>query len=129
MPSRSGSCSRERFFRLAGSRRRPRAWVNAMTSTLGRGRLRLPAKLVLLFLTAVPVNAAEPNLRNVTVRGLQIGGTTTLTAEGDDLGTGPRLLLPFPAKQERKPGATGQRATFDVTLADDVPPGYHHLRV
>src|SRR5262249_45330269 len=39
------------------------------------------------------------------------------------------LLLPFAAKQERKTGSTDKLATFDVTLADDVPPGYYNLRV
>jgi hypothetical protein len=73
--------------------------------------------------------AAEPNLRNVNVRGLQVGGSTTLAVDGDDLGTAPRLLLPFAAKQERKPGSTAQQATFDVTLAADVVPGYYNLRI
>lgn len=73
--------------------------------------------------------AAEPSVRNFNVRGLQIGETTTLTVDGDDLGAAPRLLLPFAAKQELKPGSTKNQATFDVTLAADVEPGYHQLRV
>jgi hypothetical protein len=77
----------------------------------------------------VKSSAAEPNLRAVTVRGLQVGGTTTLTIDGDDLGKEPRLLLPFAAKQERKPGGTDKQVTFDVTLAADVVSGYYNLRV
>ncbi|HEX5273237.1 MAG TPA: hypothetical protein VFW33_22225, partial [Gemmataceae bacterium] len=68
-------------------------------------------------------------MRAVSVRGLQVGGTTTLTIDGDDLGKQPRLLLSFAAKQERKPGATDKQAVFDVTLAADVVPGYYNLRV
>jgi hypothetical protein len=73
--------------------------------------------------------ATEPAVRALNVRGLQVGGTTTLTIDGDDLGKEPRLLLPFTAKQERKAGATDKQATFDVTLGADVAPGYYNLRV
>src|SRR5436309_8590058 len=82
----------------------------------------------LLAAVALPVAAAEPTVRTVTVRGLQVGGTTTLTLDGDDLGKSPRLLLPFPAKQTLKPGSTEKQATFEVTVGEDVVPGYYHLR-
>jgi hypothetical protein len=83
--------------------------------------------------------AAEPVVRNVSVRGLQVGGTTTITIDGDDLGrvtkvfsmrfgTEPKLLLPFVAKQTLKPGHTNKKAEFEVTPADDVTPGLYHLR-
>src|SRR4051812_16927380 len=85
--------------------------------------------LVALCVAAPPLRAAEPTIRNLNVRGLQIAGTTTITLDGDDLGTAPRLLLPFPAKQQLKPGATKTQAVFDVTLEGDIEPGYHHLRV
>ncbi len=73
--------------------------------------------------------AAEPVLRDVNLRGLEIGGTTNLIVDGDELGTAPRLLLPFPTKQELKPGGTDKRATFDVVLTADVTPGYYQVRV
>ena len=73
--------------------------------------------------------AAEPVIRNLDVRGLRIGGTTTLTIDGDDFGKVPRLLLPFAAKQMLKPGATDKKFTCDVTLDNEVTPGYHHLRI
>jgi hypothetical protein len=79
--------------------------------------------------SVVPCFAAEPTIRNVNVRGLQVGGSTTLTLDGDEFGTAPRLLLPFPVKQQRKTGSTNAQATFDVTLAADVVPGYYNLRV
>jgi hypothetical protein len=82
-----------------------------------------------LCLSASAAVAAEPALRSLDVRGLRVGGTTTHTVDGDDLGKEPRLLLPFAAKQALRAGSTDKRATFDVTLDADVVPGYYHLRV
>ena len=73
--------------------------------------------------------AAEPAIRNLDLRGLQVGATTTITIDGDELGLAPRLLLPFAAQQQLKPASTPQRASFDVTLAADIVPGYYHVRV
>src|SRR5215208_4236551 len=73
--------------------------------------------------------AVEPEVRNLSVRGLQVGGTTTVVVDGDDLGTNPRLMLPFPAKQVRNPKSTDKQATFEVTLEGSVIPGYYSLRV
>jgi hypothetical protein len=90
--------------------------------------------LLLALLTWAPANlcAGEPVLRNLSLRGLQIGGTTTLVIDGDELGAAPRLLLPFPARQQLKPASANApktQATFEVTLDGDVEPGYHHLRL
>jgi len=68
-------------------------------------------------------------IRNLNIRGLQVGATTTLILDGDDFGTAPRLLLSFPAQQQLKKDSNSKRATFDVTLAGDVPPGYYPLSV
>lgn len=85
-----------------------------------------------------PISAAEPTVRNLNVRGLQVGGTTTISIDGDDLGKPPSfsspfskpptLLLPFPAKLTLKPGGTDKKAEFEVTLPDTVTPGLYHLR-
>jgi hypothetical protein len=75
------------------------------------------------------LTAAEPVIRNLDVRGLRVGGTTTLIIDGDDLGAAPRLLLPFSTKQTLKPGSTEKKAVFDLTLADAVVPGFYNLRV
>jgi hypothetical protein len=83
---------------------------------------------LILLVAASATRAAEPTVRNVSVRGLQVGGTTALTIDGDDLGKAPRLLLPFPAKQALKPGATDKQATFEVTLDGNIEPGYANLR-
>jgi hypothetical protein len=93
--------------------------------------MRFRSILLLTVFASLPatLRAVEPTVRNVSLRGLQIGGTTTVMIDGDDFGPAPRLLLPFTAKQQLKPGSTKVQATFDVTLDGDVEPGYHHLRV
>jgi hypothetical protein len=90
---------------------------------------RWPLLLVLFLGLPANVRGGEPVVRNLSLRGLQIGGGTTLVIDGDDLGAAPRLLLPFAAKWQQQPGGTPNRATFAVTLDGDVEPGYHQLRV
>ena len=85
--------------------------------------------LILFLLVAANLPAAEPVIRAINLRGLQVGGTTSFTIDGDDLGKEPKLLLPFPAKQTLKPGATDKKAIIDVALDDAVVPGYYHLRL
>jgi hypothetical protein len=92
-------------------------------------RICLLCVSVPLWFNSSSVPAAEPVVRNLSIRGLQVGGTTTIVLDGDDLGTAPRLLLPFPVKSEMKKGSTDKQATFDVTLGGDVVPGYYHLRI
>jgi hypothetical protein len=98
-----------------------------MTSFTRLSPIRLLASLAVLAALAAHVCAAEPTLRSIDVRGLQIGGTTTVVVDGDGLGGAPRLVLPFAAKQALKPGATATRAVFDVTLDGNVEPGYANL--
>lgn len=100
-----------------------------MTSKSGAVVTPSVSALVVLLAIALPLDAAEPTLRNLNIRGMQVNGTTTLVFDGDDFGKAPRLLLPFNAKQALKTGSTDKQATFDVTLPDDVIPGYHHVRV
>lgn len=82
-----------------------------------------------LAFAAVVVRAAEPTVRSADVRGLQVGQTTTITLDGDDLGGTPQLMLPFPVKQKIQAGATPKRVSFDVTLDSGAVPGFYHLRV
>lgn len=84
---------------------------------------------LLLLSLAGTIHAAAPVITNVNVRGLRVGGTATLTFDGNELGTTPRLLLPFPAKQTLKPKSTNNQATFDVTLEAGVVPGYYQTRL
>ena len=74
-------------------------------------------------------SAGEPTLSNLNIRGLQIGSTTSLVVSGDEFGAAPRLLLPFPGKQELQPGATNNQATFNVTPEGEIQPGYYQVRV
>lgn len=73
--------------------------------------------------------AGEPTLANLNIRGLQLGGTTSLVVSGDEFGTAPKLFLPFAAKQELQPGGTNNQATFNVTPEGDIQPGYYQVRI
>jgi hypothetical protein len=88
-----------------------------------------PLSLLLIACLPAGLGATEPTVRAVDVRGLQVGGTTTVIVDGDDLGTAPRLLLPFHVKQVLKAGATPKRGVFDVTLDGASVPGFYNLRV
>lgn len=93
--------------------------------------LRLVALLPAILIAAATANvslAAEPVVRNVNLRGLQIGGTTTLIVDGDFL-AGAKLLLPFAAQTELKADSTEKKATLSVTVPADVAPGYYNLRL
>ena len=87
------------------------------------------------FLTAaclVLVNAefaaAAPQIRSLSVRGLQIGGTTMIRVVGTGLLPNPRLLMSVPiAKQTVKPNATPTQVEFEVTLGGDVPSGIYNF--
>jgi hypothetical protein len=83
---------------------------------------------VSLWLVISAASAAEPTVRGLSVRGLQVNGTTTIAVSGDDLGKSPKLLLPFAAKQTLKPGATDKKAEFEVELKGATP-GLYNLRV
>ncbi|HLJ10321.1 MAG TPA: hypothetical protein VKU82_03995 [Planctomycetaceae bacterium] len=95
------------------------------------GPLAAASSLCLFFaaLTAARCTAAEPSLRDLNLHGLQAGAVTTLIVDGDELGTAPRLLLPFPARAELKPGSTDKRATYDIAVEGNVPAGYYQARV
>jgi hypothetical protein len=81
--------------------------------------------LALLVATAAQ---AEPEVRAVSIRGLQIDGTTTIRVDGSGLLPNPQLALSMPvAKQVVKPGATATRVEFEITLAANVEPGLYNL--
>lgn len=84
-----------------------------------------------LFLgAATQVASAAPEIRNLSLRGLQTGATTTVTIDGEGLLPAPRVLLSVPiANQVVKEGATPSRVEIEITLAGDVPPGIYMLRV
>jgi len=84
---------------------------------------------MLLLLAPTRFDAAEPVIRNINLRGLQIGGTTSLVIDGDNFGKSPRLLLSFPVQQQLNKDSADKQAKLDVALGTDAVPGYYHLRV
>jgi len=73
--------------------------------------------------------AAEPTLIGVDVRGIQIGGMTTISITGSDLTAAPKLILPFPITQTLQSKSTDKTATFAVTVPETATPGWYQLRV
>jgi hypothetical protein len=92
-------------------------------------RALLSPALLLAYSAFAPLAGAEPEIRNISLHGLQVGGITKLVVDGDGLGANPQLLLPFAAKVSTKPGGTDKQATFEAALGADVVPGYYQLRV
>jgi hypothetical protein len=92
--------------------------------------LRLLELVIVLCLggAASSAIATPPSVRNVNVRGLQIGGTTTLVIDGTDLLPNPRLVMAVPiATQVVRPNATATRVEIDVTLDGSASPGLNNL--
>ena len=79
--------------------------------------------LFAIFLAAPSLNASEPVIRTLDIRGLRIGGSTTLTIDGDHLGKAPRLLFRLPRRkrssQEPRPRrqATVRRYPWPTRLS------------
>jgi hypothetical protein len=73
---------------------------------------------------------APPTISNLSLRGLQVGATTTLTIDGTNLLPQPQILLQLPvAKQTVRPGATPTHIEIEVTLDPAVTAGIYHLRL
>jgi hypothetical protein len=90
----------------------------------------IPFRFVICAVAVLVVQTAraEPEVRAVSVRGLQIDGTTTIRVDGTGLLPKPQLALSVPiAKQVVKPGATATRVEFEVTLDARVEPGFYNL--
>jgi hypothetical protein len=92
--------------------------------------------LITLLALAVPTlaprtaAAAAPSLADLSPRGLQAGGTTTLNVSGAGLSEKTQVLLALPiVKQAVRPGAQPNRIQVDVTLDANVPAGIYHLRI
>ncbi len=84
--------------------------------------------LALLFAGAA--SAAPPTIRNLDRLGLQIGGSTVLTIDGDNLLPEPKLVLPVPiVKQILQPKGTANRVIIEVTLDKTAVPGLYNLRL
>lgn len=93
-------------------------------------RYRAWAWVVAISLTLSGRAFAAPKITNLSLRGLQAGGVTTLVIEGSELSPEPRLLLSTPvAKQAIKEGATPERLEVELTLDGQTPGGIYLLRV
>jgi hypothetical protein len=96
--------------------------------TVGRSQRVVMAGALLFVLVPGRAHAA-PQVQTVSPRGLQRGGTTTLTIDGSDLADA-RLLTALPvASQVVKKGATANRVEIEVTLDKKAPPGFYQLRL
>jgi hypothetical protein len=99
--------------------------VDGLVSHLILSCLALLASIVL-----GPSAWAAPTITDLPIRGLQVGGTTTITIQGEELLPEPRLVLPVPIlRQELQPGATAERIELEVELSGQVTPGMLPLRV
>ena len=96
-------------------------------------RLSVRGLTLLLFVTYLPGQCfaqAAPRIKNLSLRGLQTGTTSTLVIEGSNLLPEPTIILPiFDLKTTLKPDAKPNRLEVEFTLPADVPPGIYPLRV
>lgn len=75
-------------------------------------------------------DARQPEIRNINIRGLQIGATTTLTIDGTDLLPAPRLFLDEQALEATlDPASTPARVILSVPVPESVAPGLGVLRL
>lgn len=96
-------------------------------------RPRIAVLLVLclpLCLAESVVVGAPPTITNISLRGLQIGGTTTLVVEGTELLPNPVFVAPFPiASQSIKGNPQSKRIEIDVQIPAETTPGLFQVRV
>ncbi len=73
-------------------------------------------------------SGAAPTVRALNVRGMRIGGPTTIVVDGADLLPNPRLVMTQPiASQSVKPTSTATRLEIEVVLDAAVEPGLQSL--
>lgn len=89
----------------------------------------LACTIAFWLISASTALSADPEIRNIDVRGLTVGSQTTLTIDGINFSSESRLFLPFDVNQEVQPGATTTRAVFNVTVPASVVPGMYNLRI
>lgn len=73
---------------------------------------------------------AAPNITNISLRGLQIGGTTTIVIDGSDLLPNPELVASFPiSAQSVKADPKPNRIEIEVQIPQQASPGIYQVRV
>ena len=86
--------------------------------------------LFLLFAAVAAPLRAAPAISNLSLRGLTIGQTVSLTIDGSELTADTRIVLPVPiTAQTIKPGAMANQVTIDLTIDNAASPGLYLLRV
>lgn len=89
-----------------------------------------PFCCVVLLSAAADTALAAPEIKQLSLRGLQAGAATTLVIDGADLSVDTRIVLPVPiARQEVKPTAKAERIEIEITLEAGVTPDIYPLRV
>jgi len=95
--------------------------------------LRLPDRFLACLMAcawSTQLVAALPTITSLSVRGLQVGGTTRVVIRGTNLLPSPRVVAGIEIAGQVVVGkAAASAVTLDITLADGVQPGVYHLRV
>lgn len=81
-----------------------------------------------LILFAATSVQAQPRISDISLRGVQIGGTTRLTLRGTGLKPGTRLFFPFDVNQQVIEQTGSDSLTVELTLDESVRPGHYPLR-
>lgn len=85
---------------------------------------------VCLTLASSTVFARPPEIRNINLRGLQIGQPTTITLDGVDLLAAPKVLLNDRILDVAiDPQSNAARIILTAVVPSDVPPGIAMLRL
>ena len=93
-------------------------------------RLVLPHFVCVVALCAAHALAAPPTISRLSVRGLQIGGTTRIEVQGTDLLPEPKLLGGVPIKEMKLlEGATDRKVELEVIVDAGATPGVFPLRL
>src|SRR4051812_10137067 len=89
------------------------------------------ASLLAVAVVALATQAhAAPQIKNISLRGLQAGAVNTLVIEGYELTPNPRILLTAPvARQVIKDGATANRLEIELAPDSQLQSGIYLLRV
>ena len=89
----------------------------------------LPLLVLVTVLSAV-ADAAPPQISSLSVRGLQVGGTTRIVVSGRNLLPNPRVVLPFPVRHQKLlPKSNSNRIEMEVQLDKASPAGFCQFRV
>ena len=89
-------------------------------------------RLAVILALAFPAvsDARPPEIRNINLRGLQIGGTTVVTIDGADLLPSPRVFLgDQPVEAAVDAQSTATRLVVSIPVAETVAPGIAALRL